>query len=114
MLWQNNPKLVNTTAIGRAADEGKLEEVERLIASGCDINQRDKVTGYTALMHAVKRSFTDVIGILLSKGANVNLLNNVSYFHSTNVSYFHSTKNVCVMFTYAFRIRTRLYIMQSN
>jgi ankyrin repeat protein len=58
----------------KAAQEDNLEALTALIA-GMDVNQRDKRSSTTALEHAVKNANREMVQLLLSRGANVNLKN---------------------------------------
>jgi len=58
----------------RAAQEDDMETLLALLA-GTDINQRDKLSGTTALEHAVINANREMVQLLLSAGANVNLSN---------------------------------------
>ncbi|HKO98407.1 MAG TPA: ankyrin repeat domain-containing protein [Pyrinomonadaceae bacterium] len=58
----------------RAAQESDLDALTALIA-GADVNVRDKRTGTTALEHAVKNAYREMVQLLLSSGAKVNLQN---------------------------------------
>ncbi len=60
----DNEKLI------RAAKEGRLDEVTRLLKSGADINAKDG-KGDTALIGACFWGHTDVVKLLLEKGADV-------------------------------------------
>jgi ankyrin repeat protein len=54
-----------------AANSGRLEEVERLLGQGADINTRAS-NGMTPLILASWRGHTEVVELLLRKGADVN------------------------------------------
>ena len=58
----------------RAATEGNLEAVTRLLAAGVDINVRTK-TNDTALMHAIVGRHARVAALLIDRGADVNVRN---------------------------------------
>jgi hypothetical protein len=58
----------------RAAQEDNLETLTTLIA-GADVNLRDKRSGTTALEHAVRNANREMVQLLLSAGASVNLKN---------------------------------------
>lgn len=58
----------------RAAQQDDLETVTELIA-GKDVNLRDKVTKTTALEHAVRNANREMVQLLITAGANVNLEN---------------------------------------
>lgn len=58
----------------RAAQEDNLETLVGLIA-GRDVNLRDKSSGTTALEHAVRNANREMVQLLLSAGATVNLRN---------------------------------------
>lgn len=57
-----------------AAMENRIEDVRReLESNGADINIRDKASGQTPLMAAVLRGNTEIVALLLSKGADVEI-----------------------------------------
>jgi hypothetical protein len=58
----------------RAAQDDDLETLTALI-SGQDVNLRDRVTGTTALEHAVRNSNLEMVELLLTHGADVNARN---------------------------------------
>ncbi|MEP6819138.1 MAG: ankyrin repeat domain-containing protein [bacterium] len=58
----------------RAAQEDNLEALTALIA-GMDVNLRDKHSNTTALEHAVRNANREMVQLLLSSGATVNLKN---------------------------------------
>lgn len=62
-------------ALVRAAQEDNLEALTALIA-GMDVNLRDKRSNTTALEHAVRNANREMVQLLISAGANVNLKNN--------------------------------------
>ena len=55
-----------------ACINGNLEEVNRLIAAGADVNAKDK-DGFMALMEATIKGHAEIAKILLSAGANPNV-----------------------------------------
>jgi len=57
----------NNKALIEAAGEGDLQEVERLLNSGADVNAADDY-GWTALMRAVSRDHLNMVRLLLDKG----------------------------------------------
>ena len=59
----------------RAAQEDDLETLAGLI-SGMDVNLRDPRSNTTALEHAVRNANREMVQLLLSSGATVNLKNN--------------------------------------
>ncbi|MBR0234443.1 MAG: ankyrin repeat domain-containing protein [Synergistaceae bacterium] len=72
-----------STALIRAAREGKAENVKVLIDAGADVNAKDK-TGYTALMIAADWGRAEIINILIDAGADVKIKN---YFGKMAVDY---------------------------
>jgi ankyrin repeat protein len=58
----------------KAAQEDNLEALTALIA-GMDVNLRDQRSNTTALEHAVRNANREMVQLLLSAGANVNLKN---------------------------------------
>jgi ankyrin repeat protein len=58
----------------KAAKEGRLEEVTRLLDRGADINAKDK-DGDTAIIGAAFWGHLDVVTLLLEKGADINAKN---------------------------------------
>jgi ankyrin repeat protein len=53
----------------------QVEEVKKIIASGCDLNEKDEL-GSTALIHATIAECYEIIKILLEAGADVNQTDN--------------------------------------
>ena len=78
---KNRPrKPVNDSAdkgmsLRMAANSGRLEEVERLLSEGADINARAS-NGMTPLILASWMGHTKVVELLLRKGADVNAKTN--------------------------------------
>ena len=52
------------------ASLGEVEEVEKLLAQGVDVNQTDD-EGYSALQAAAENDNLEVVKLLVAKGANV-------------------------------------------
>jgi ankyrin repeat protein len=55
-----------------AARKGDMKKVQKLLASGADINQRDK-TGFTALHWAAMTNKIEVAQFLIKKGTDINI-----------------------------------------
>lgn len=68
------------------AKNGVLPIVKKILRKGADINATDH-SKQTALIWAIKLQHKDVVDYLLSKKANVNLLDNVRDFGSRNALY---------------------------
>ena len=67
-----NPKREDgATPLLMAAVAGHKEIAELLIATGADVNAKDK-KGWTLLQHAVMMSKREIVGLLITKGADVN------------------------------------------
>lgn len=60
-----------TTGLTAAAERGDASQVKKLIASGVDLNERDK-SGYTALVWAARNGSTDVAKALIEARADMN------------------------------------------
>ena len=58
----------------RAAQDDNLETLTALIA-GVDVNLRDRLTGTTALEHAVRNANREMVELLLQAGASVSATN---------------------------------------
>ena len=58
------------------SDKGRICGVEALLSLGADINARDD-QGYTTLMYAVQNKLLDVVSLLIERGANTMIQNNV-------------------------------------
>jgi uncharacterized protein len=52
------------------ASLGELEEVEKSLANGIDVNQTDD-EGYSALQAAAENGYLDVVKLLVENGVNV-------------------------------------------
>lgn len=53
------------------ASLGEVDEVEKVLQQGVDVNQTDD-EGYSALQAAAENGYLDVVKLLVAKGANVN------------------------------------------
>ena len=58
-------------SINEAAAFGNIEAVKQHLASGADVNVKDKV-GWTRLHHAAWQGHKEVIELLIAKGADLN------------------------------------------
>ncbi|XP_065906965.1 myotrophin-like [Dysidea avara] len=65
----------NISDFWNAVSCGRLEDVKEYLSDGVDVNMTDVVSGDTPLHKAVKNGHTLVAELLLSTGANVNILN---------------------------------------
>ena len=65
----------NPTPLMRAAARGIVRDVEKLLAYGANINEKDYY-GHTALMVSARFCHPTVVKLLLGKGANVDEKNN--------------------------------------
>jgi ankyrin repeat protein len=63
------------SALHEAARDGKVREVNSLLAAGADIDLAHREYGFTALHFAVCWSQTHIVKILIAAGADVNSLN---------------------------------------
>nr|XP_008102731.1 PREDICTED: ankyrin repeat domain-containing protein 40 [Anolis carolinensis] len=57
-----------------AAALGDLEEVQRLLAFGVDVNSQNEINGWTCLHWACKRNHVQVVSCLLDAGADKDIL----------------------------------------
>ncbi|XP_048347449.1 ankyrin repeat domain-containing protein 40-like [Sphaerodactylus townsendi] len=57
-----------------AAALGDLEEVQRLVDFGVDVNSQNEINGWTCLHWACKRNHAQVVSYLLSAGADKDIL----------------------------------------
>jgi ankyrin repeat protein len=55
-----------------AAENGRTDEVKRLLDQGADVNGKGMLGGYTALMLAAVKGHAEVVKLLIDKGADVN------------------------------------------
>jgi ankyrin repeat protein len=56
-----------------ACMQGRQEQIERLLNLGADVNAGDSNTGRTPLIIAALNGHTEAVGLLLGKGANINV-----------------------------------------
>lgn len=59
------------TPLMKAALNGHLEAVKKLLAKGADVRAIDK-GGYSAMMLAASNNFADVVDVLIQHGADIN------------------------------------------
>lgn len=71
-------EIANYTGMHLAAHEGHVDEIKRLIASGADLNARDRV-GRTPAHIAAFASNDDAVSALAKGGADMNALENGAY-----------------------------------
>ena len=72
----SNTNIAANEALLTACKEGNTAEVQRLLASGADVNTRNK-NGHTPLMHvAFGTGNTDIAQMLLAKGADIDAKDN--------------------------------------
>ncbi|GMT20666.1 hypothetical protein PFISCL1PPCAC_11963, partial [Pristionchus fissidentatus] len=67
-----------TPAVMRAVRRGDLEEMERLVGEGCDLNETND-GGWTALSEAVSLHRPDLVDFLLQRGADANCASSVGW-----------------------------------
>ena len=60
-----------TEILLKAAQNGDISKVEKLLSKGAEINAKD-IDGRTALILATEEGHTDVVKMLIYKGAEVN------------------------------------------
>ena len=70
--------IASYTGLHLAAHEGQVDEINRLIASGADLNARDRV-GRTPAHVAAFASHDDAVSALAKGGADMNALENRVY-----------------------------------
>jgi hypothetical protein len=69
----------DTVELIRAAGRGDMITVRGLLDKGVDVNEKDKEFGWTALMAGALSGRTDVLKILLAKGAHVDAKDNFGW-----------------------------------
>ena len=55
-----------------AARSGDINTVKNLLDKGADVNVKDNIGGWTALVHAAYKGHTKVVKLLIAKGADVD------------------------------------------
>lgn len=63
---------VPVPALCMAARSGNVAQINQLVKSGADVNQRGGVNNWTALMHAVHKNQPAAVQALIDAGADVN------------------------------------------
>eukprot|EP00919_Chromeraceae_sp_WS-2016_P061355 GHVR01145502.1.p1 GENE.GHVR01145502.1~~GHVR01145502.1.p1 ORF type:complete len:128 (-),score=23.22 GHVR01145502.1:900-1283(-) len=66
-------------ALHKAAEDGRLDEINELISKGTDVNSNGE-DGRGPLVFACEQGHLDVVKTLIEKGANVNSKDNVSIY----------------------------------
>ena len=61
-------------SIHDAAQSGDIEAVKGFLAAGMDVNAIDENRGMTALVYAVDKGHKEIVEILISEGADVNVM----------------------------------------
>jgi len=77
-------------------NENAVQGVERLLARGADVNQRD-ASGTTALMLAAPQGSLPLVRLLLAKGADPNLVNARGESALSCARYYHHSEAVTVL-----------------
>ena len=67
-----NDDELHLPALVYAASLGDIEQVEQLLSQGVNANQADD-EGYSALHAAAENNYLDVVKLLVTHGADVNL-----------------------------------------
>jgi uncharacterized protein len=67
------------TALMRAAEAGRLEDVRKLLKAGANVNESLPGIGLTALMIAAGRGDLEMVKVLLAAGANPNAAGGVAH-----------------------------------
>jgi len=57
-----------------AADIGKIEAVKQHLAAGADVNAKGRQPAWASLLQAASGGQKEMAGLLISKGADVNVL----------------------------------------
>lgn len=70
----NSRDAAGTPMICIAARHNRREMIERLLALGADINAVSKDRGYSAVMDAVWKSNTEIVELLVERGANLGYI----------------------------------------
>lgn len=69
---QLNPKNAESLPLQMAAETTDTEMVNYLLTAGADVNAKQELCGYTALMKASGRSSVAMVRLLIGAGADVN------------------------------------------
>lgn len=60
-------------SLNQAVVDGDIDQVKSEISAGADVNTKDGRTGLTLLQIAINKKHTEIIQLLLDKGADVNI-----------------------------------------
>lgn len=55
-----------------ASEDGNISEIKCALDQGADVNTKDSDDGWTALMHASKYGYVEIVDLLIKSGADVN------------------------------------------
>lgn len=71
LLWGCDPG-ATVPPLCMAARNGDVAQIDQMLKSGADVNQRGGVNDWTALMHAVHKNQPAAVQALIAAGADVN------------------------------------------
>ena len=74
--------LITMTPLGKAADAGDRETLLALLDSGANIDQKGQYYRYTPLQWAAWSGHTDIVQLLIEKGADVNAESGYVFGHT--------------------------------
>ena len=96
----------NNNLLLKAASSGELNDLEKALAGGADVNFKNG-DGRTALMKAAKRGYREIVDVLSDKGAVVDDIKN-QILAETGVNLDEELANM-IMYQQAYKASARVF-----